>query len=267
MMETRDAALREMDLSRPAAARIYDSFLGGCHNFGVDRELAERLETDLPGIADSYQENRAFLRRAVEFMLAHDIRQFLDLGSGIPTIGQVHEVARRRTRDFRVVYVDNEPLTVAHSRPLLTREPNAAIIHADIRDPASVLRASQVRQLLDLSEPVGLLMSAVLHFVPDSDRPAELVEAYRDAVVPGSHLLIAHLTDSYDPAAMRTLADFYAESADPLHARSTSAIEKFLGDFEPIPPGPGLVATWRPEPGPRPAPRYEINYGAMTRKR
>lgn len=267
MVETRDVVLREMDLNRPAAARLYDSFLGGCHNFGIDRALAERLEAVLPGIADSYQENRAFLRRAVEFMLAHGVRQFLDLGSGIPAIGHVHEVARRRTRDFRVVYVDNEPLTVAHSRTLLTGEPNAAIIHADIRDPRSVLQASQVRQLLDLEKPVGLLMSAVLHFVPDSDRPAELVAAYRDAVAPGSHLLLAHFTDGYAPAVVRALTGFYAESSDPLHARSTGAIENFLGDFEPIPPGPALLADWRPEPGRHSDPRYELNYGAMARKR
>lgn len=265
MVDTRSAALREMDLTRPAAARIYDAFLGGSHNFGIDRDIVERIERELPGIAESYRENRAFLRRAVEFMLAHDIRQFLDLGSGTPTIGPVHEIARRRTRDFRVVYVDNEPLTVAHSRPLLTREPNATIIQADLRDSESVLHASQVRQLLDLDRPIGLLMSAVLHFVPDTDCPAELVEAYRDALAPGSHLLISHLTDTQNTAA-QMLAGFYAESSDPMHPRDTSVVEKFFGDFEQVPPGPELLSDWRPDPGPRIHPPHAVFHGGVARK-
>ena len=158
MVDTRKAAVREMDIGRPAAARMYDAFLGGCHNFGVERAMVERIGTALPGITGTYQENRAFLRRAVEYLLAHGVRQFLDLGSGIPTIGHVHEVARRRTRHFRVVYVDNEPLTVAHSKPLLAAEINAAITHADMRDPQSVLESAEVRALLNVDEPVGLLM-------------------------------------------------------------------------------------------------------------
>jgi hypothetical protein len=266
MMDTRSAELREMDLTRPAAARIYDSFLGGSHNLGVDREAAEHIEGELPGIAGSYRENRAFLRRAVEFMLAHDVRQFLDLGSGIPTIGAVHEIARRLTRDFRVVYVDNEPLTVAHSRPLLAGEPNATIIQADIRAPGSVLHASQVRQFLDLDHPIGLLLSAVLHFVPDTDRPVELAEVYREALAPGSHLLISHLTDSHDPATIQVLTGFYMQSADPMHPRSTSVIEKFFGDFEQVPPGPGLLSDWRPEPGPQIRTPYALLHGGVARK-
>ncbi|MFC7344320.1 SAM-dependent methyltransferase [Saccharopolyspora griseoalba] len=266
MVDTRSAEPRAMDLTRPAAARIYDSFLGGSHNFGVDREVVERIGGELPGIGESYWENRAFLRRAVEFMLAHGVRQFLDLGSGIPTIGPVHEIARRRTREFRVVYVENEPLTVAHSRPLLAAEPNATIIHDDLRAPDSVLRTSQVRQFLDLDRPIGLLMSAVLHFVPDTDRPAELVEAYRDALAPGSHLLISHLTDSHDPAAMQVLTGFYMESSDPMHPRGTSVVEKFFGDFEQVPPGPALLSDWRPEPGARDRPTYALLHGGVARK-
>lgn len=266
MVDTRSTTIREMDIDRPAAARMHDAFLGGCHNFGVERSIVERIETALPGIAGTYRESRAFLRRSVEYLLAHGVRQFLDLGSGIPTIGHVHEVARRRTRHFRVVYVDNEPLTVAHSKPLLAAEINAAITHADIRDPRSVLESSEVRALLDMDEPVGLLMSAVLHFIPDADRPEDLVAEYRDRLAPGSHLLISHVTDDHDPAAAHTLARYYAETADPLHLRSTERIESFFGGFTPVPPGATFLADWRPDPGtPTPAP-YRLLYGGIARK-
>lgn len=266
MVDTCGTTIREMDIDRPAAARMYDAFLGGCHNFGVERALVERIETALPGIAGTYRESRSFLRRSVEYLLAHGIRQFLDLGSGIPTIGHVHEVARRRTRHFRVVYVDNEPLTVAHSKPLLAAEINAAITHADIRDPRSVLESAEARALLDLDEPVGLLMSAVLHFIPDSDRPADLVAQYRDRLVPGSHLLISHVTGSHDPAQAHTLADYYAESADPLYLRDTKRIDSFFGDFTPVPPGTTYLADWRPDPGtPTPTP-YQLLHGGIAVK-
>ncbi|MDI2031487.1 SAM-dependent methyltransferase [Saccharopolyspora sp. TS4A08] len=266
MMDTRSTAIREMDINRPASARMYDAFLGGCHNFGVERSIVERLETALPGIGGTYRENRAFLRRAVEYLLAHGVRQFLDLGSGIPTIGHVHEVARRRTRHFRVVYVDNEPLTVAHSKPLLAAEINAAITHADIRDPKSVLCSPEVRALLDLDEPVGLLMSSVLHYLPDSDQPAELVATYREVLAPGSHLVISHVTDSHDPAPARVLAEHYAETSDPIHLRDTREIESFFGDLDPVPPGAACLADWRPDPGtPVPSP-YRLVHGGIARK-
>ncbi|KAA5830053.1 SAM-dependent methyltransferase [Saccharopolyspora hirsuta] len=268
MVDTRNSPARQMDIVRPAAARIYDAFLGGSHNFGVERGFAERIEQALPGIGATYQENRAFLRRTVEFLLARGVRQFLDLGSGIPTIGHLHEVARRRTRDFRVLYVDNEPLTVAHSRPLLADEPRADILLADCRDPESVLHAPETQELLDLDRPVGLLMTSVLHFVPDSDDPLGLVEAYRDALVPGSHLVVSHVTGTHAPEAVRVLADFYAETSDPLHPRETSWIDKLFGDFEVLPPGTTYLADWRPDPG-QPtsaADRYQLLYGGVARK-
>ncbi|MGW1680703.1 SAM-dependent methyltransferase [Saccharopolyspora sp. NPDC002376] len=268
MVDTRNSPTRQMDITRPAAARIYDAFLGGGHNFGVERQFVERVEQALPGIGAAYQENRAFLRRTVEFLLARGVRQFLDLGSGTPTIGHLHEVARRRTRDFRVLYVDNEPLTVAHSKPLLATEPHAAILQADCRDPASVLLAPETQELLDLSKPVGLLMTSVLHFVPDSDDPLGLVEAYRDALAPGSHLVVSHVTGTRAPEAVRTLADFYAETTDPLHPRETSWIDKLFGDFEVLPPGTTYLTDWRPDPGhpTSPADQYHLHYGGVARK-
>lgn len=268
MVDARNAPVRQMDITRPAAARIYDAFLGGGHNFGVERDFVERVERVLPGIGASYRENHAFLRRAVEFLLASGVRQFLDLGSGIPTIGHLHEVARRRTRDFRVLYVDNEPLTVAHSRPLLADEPRAEILLADCRDPESVLRSPEARRMLDLREPVGVLMTSVLHFVPDADDPAGLVEAYRDAVVPGSHLVVSHVTGTSEPEAVQVLADCYAQTSDPLHPRETSWIDKLFGDFEVLPPGTTHLADWRPDPE-HPvgaAGRYRVLHGGVARK-
>ncbi|RRO14772.1 hypothetical protein EIL87_18735 [Saccharopolyspora rhizosphaerae] len=265
MVDTRSTPVREMDIDRPAAARLQDAFLGGSHNFGVERALVERIEKALPGIAGTYRESRAFLRRSVEYLLAHGVRQFLDLGSGIPTIGHVHEVARKRTRHFRVVYVDNEPLTVGHSKPLLAAELNAAITHADIRDPQSVFESPEVRALLAVDEPVALLMSSVLHFIPDSDDPEGLVAHYRERLVPGSHLLISHVTDTHDLPRARTLADFYAETADPLHLRSTERIDAFFGDFTQVPPAPTHLADWRPDPGTPTPPPYRLLHGGMAR--
>ena len=266
MVDTRRTVVREMDISRPAAARMYDAFLGGCHNFGVERAIVERIEAALPGIAGTYVESRAFLRRAVEYLLARGVRQFLDLGSGIPTIGHVHEVARRRTRHFRVVYVDNEPLTVAHSKPLLAANLNAGITNADIRDPQAVLESSEVRAMLRMDEPVGLLMSSVLHFIPDSDEPADLVAEYRDRLAPGSHLLISHLTDDHDPVTARTLADHYAETSDPVHLRDAERIEDFFGEFTRVPPGTTWLAEWRPDPGAAAAAPLRLMRGGLARK-
>jgi hypothetical protein len=266
MVDTQTLPPREMDLELPSAARVYDAFLGGSHNFGIEREFVERVEEALPGVTDVYRENRAFMRRTVEHLIRYGIRQFLDLGSGIPTIGHVHEIARRRTSDFSVLYVDNEPLTVAHSRPLLATDPRADIIEADCRDPESILQAPEAAELLDLDRPVALVMSAVLHFIPDADEPGSLVAAYRDVLAPGSHLAITHVTGSADAAAMSTLEDLYAETADPLVARSTEWIEALFGDFGLLPPGMSYLNDWRPDPGQRARPQYRILYGGLARK-
>jgi hypothetical protein len=267
MVDTQHPPQREMELDRPCAARIYDAFLGGSHNLGADRAFVERVEAALPGITEVYRENRAFVRRTVEYLIAQGVRQFLDLGSGIPTIGHVHEVARRRTRHFRVLYVDNEPLTVAHSRPLLADEPRAEIIWADCREPESILQAPETSTLLDLDRPVALLMSAVLHFIPDSDDPQSLMATYREVIADGSYLAVSHATGTADPVAMRTLEDLYRETADPLIARDTDRIDALFGDFDLLPPGTSYLTDWRPDPdqaGTRP--RYRVLYGGLARK-
>lgn len=267
MVDTQHIEARGMDLDRPCAARIYDACLGGGHNFGVERRFVERLEARLPGITWVFRENRAFMRRALEYLLDHGIRQFLDLGSGIPTIGHVHEVVKRRCRDFTVLYVDNEPLTVAHSRPLLANEPRVEMIRGDARDPKSILHAPEVSELLDLTKPVGLLMSAMLHFIPDSDDPESLVDTYHDLVAAGSYLMLSHSTDAMDTSAMHTLCDLYEESADPLFTRATDRIDSLFGDFEVLPPGSKYLANWRPDPdGDFDRAPYRLLYGGLGKK-
>lgn len=267
MVDTQYLRAREMDLARPCAARVYDAFLGGSHNFGVEREFVERVEQTLPGIGSVFRENRAFVRRTVEHLINDGVYQFLDLGSGIPTIGYVHEVARRKVPDVRVLYVDNEPLTVAHSRPLLSDEPRVDIINADCRDPQSILQSPEAEALLDFNRPIGLLMSGLLHFLVDTDEARAMVGHYRDLLPPGSYLMISHLTDAMDGFAARALSALYDESSDPLVVRNTAWITDLFGDFDLIPPGTSYLTDWRPDPdGDFDRPRYRILYGGVARK-
>ena len=179
---------------RPSVARLYDFLLGGRHNYAADRELARRVLQAEPNARRLVAANRAFLRRAVRFMLDAGIDQFVDLGSGIPTQENVHEIARRTSPDSRVVYVDHDQDAVAHSRHILSGDPLASAINADLRDPAVVLAHPEVRRLIDFSQPVGVLMVAVLHFVSDDEDPAGVVAAYAGRLAPGSYLVISHAT-------------------------------------------------------------------------
>src|SRR5947208_805756 len=183
-MELSSGVPDDIDVTRPSAARVYDYFLGGAHNFEVDRQLAAQIASLTPNLAQTMRANRSFLRRAVRYLVAQGIEQFLDLGSGIPTTGNVHEVAQAANLRARVVYVDNEPVAVAHSRHLLATNPYATIVDADLRRPSVVMRHHETRRLLDFSRPVAVLMVSVLHFVTDEEDPAGIVAAYRDALAP-----------------------------------------------------------------------------------
>lgn len=262
----RDA--REVDLDRPCAARIHNAFLGGSYNFAVEREFIERAEQKIPTLAEGFVESRAFLRRSVDVLLEQGIRQFLDLGSGIPTIGHVHEVVHARDVPARVLYVDNEPLTVSHSKGLLADVPGTEIIRADIRDPGSILDSPEAHDLFDLAEPVALVANATIQLLPDSDHPDTVLGAYRDAVVPGSYLLLSHLTGAAEPEQMRTLQTLYTETSDPVYPRSTERIEALFGAFELLPPGAGFLADWRPDVDglPRQRPYLRVLYGGLGRK-
>ncbi|WP_433265218.1 SAM-dependent methyltransferase [Actinosynnema sp. CS-041913] len=249
------------DADRPNVARLFDYYLGGAHNFAVDREFAEQSMRVIP-TAEIVQHTRAFLRRAVRACVANGIRQFLDLGSGIPTAGNVHEVAHQADPACRVVYVDNEPATAAHGRTMLRDNPRVAMAEADIRDPAAVLCSPEARALLDLSEPVGLLMVAILSYLPDEDRPAELVGRYRDALAPGSHLVVSHLTGDVQPEMAEKLVGVAAATMTPIVARSRAEIEPLLAGFDLLEPGLVLAARWRGE-GEVSSGAETVSYGAV----
>jgi hypothetical protein len=233
------------DLSRPSAARIYDYLLGGAHNLAADRAVAQRLEAIQPQVATVARRNRAFLRRAVRFMLGQGVRQFLDLGSGIPTVGNVHEVAQEIDPGARVVYVDYEPVAVAHSRMLLKDNPNAAALEADVTDTAAVLTSEPVRTLLDLTEPVGLLAITIGHYLPPDVRP--VFTAYRDAVTSGSYLAITHLTNDFAVLSDPRVAETMRSTQDHIFPRTRDEVLALFDGFELVEPGLTTSANWRPD--------------------
>jgi SAM-dependent methyltransferase len=240
-----------IDLDRPSVARMYDHYLGGSHNFEVDRRAAEAVSRIYPGMAAAARANRSFLRRAVHHLAEQGIEQFLDLGSGIPTVGSVHEVARAVNPACRVAYVDVEPVAVAHSTALLADEPGTVAVQGDLRSPDTVLADPEVRELLDFSQPIGVLLVAVLHFVAESDAPRDLVDAYLSAVVPGSHLVISHA--SLDGIALdevpgaEAVRQIYRRTDSPLVVRSRAEIAELFTGLELAPPGVVPLSEWRPD--------------------
>ncbi|RSD07964.1 SAM-dependent methyltransferase [Amycolatopsis eburnea] len=232
------------DLSRPSAARIYDYLLGGAHNLAPDREVARKLEAIQPQVAAVARRNRAFLRRAVRFLLDQGIRQFLDLGSGIPTVGNVHEVAQAVDPAAKVVYVDYEPVAVAHSRMLLKGNAHAAAIEADATDSAKVLKADATTRLLDLEQPVGLLAITLGHYLPDVER---IFKNYRDALAPGSYLALTHLTNDFAVLNDPRVAETMRQTQDHIFPRTKSEVLAIFDGFELVEPGLTTSANWRPD--------------------
>jgi S-adenosyl methyltransferase len=247
-MERPDWAPEGIDLTRPSAARIYDYWLGGTHNFAVDREIARGVTAVVPDTAQIMQANRAFLHRAVGYLVGQGIRQFLDLGSGIPTLGNVHEEAQKAAPDAKVVYVDIDPVAVAHSRHILTGNANATAILGDLRDVAVILDDPTVRSRLDFGQPVAVLMMAVLHFVPDSDDPVGIVGRFRDALVPGSYLVLSHGTqDAMTPEARQTATEMFTRTSTPFNSRTRDAVMTMFDGFDLVEPGLVWSVQWRPE--------------------
>jgi SAM-dependent methyltransferase len=240
------------DVAKPAtAARIYDYILGGTHNFPADRAAAEMLIEATPTIPAIARATRAFLRRAVGFLAETGVRQFLDVGSGIPTAGHVHQVAES-VPDARVVYVDIDPVAVAESLELLEGNERATAIRADLRDPAAILEHPETRRVIDFRQPVGLLLVSMLHFVDDTAYPA--VERLVAATVPGSYLTISHGTvpddDELPPALVdRAHAVYRSSTATPLQTRDRASIERFFAGLELVEPGLVWAPLWRPAPG------------------
>lgn len=225
---------------------MYDYVLGGSHNFAVDREMLDKIVAVAPIVSQIALLNRAFLRRAVLTLVESGIRQFLDLGSGIPTVGNVHEIAQRAAPEARVVYVDNEPVAVAHSELVLEGNDRATAILADMRDPAGILNHPKTQRLLDFNAPIGLLMVTVFHYVADSDGPMELMAAYRDVLTSGSYLALSHLTADFETAEVTGIVNLMKNSPNPVYPRTREEIASLFTGFELLEPGLVTTAQWRP---------------------
>jgi hypothetical protein len=236
----------DVDVSKPNAARVYDYILGGANNFDVDRVFAKQVIDIMPDLAFLAIENRSFLRRSTRFLAEQGIRQYIDLGSGIPSAGSVHEVVQAVDPACKIVYVDFEAIAVAHSELMLADNPNADILRADYRNPASVLDSPVTRSLIDFSQPVAVLMYTAMHFVADSDEPKKLVATYRDATVPGSYLALSHATAD-DRPEMEDLATAYGQTANAVVMRSRDRVAEFLDGYDLVEPGLVFTAQWRGE--------------------
>lgn len=222
-----------VDPDKPSPARLYDYFLGGTNNLPVDREAADRLKAAVPDIVDAMWANRGFHGRAAVWLARQGIRQFIDIGSGLPTQNNTHQAVHKVAPEARVVYVDNDPMVAAHSGLLLAGDGTTTLITADMRDPDAVLGAPGLRRLIDFSEPAGVLMTAVLHFVADEADPWGLVARYMAAVAPGSYLALSHGTyDKIPPNSIQAGNETYANATEQTHLRTQAEVERFFDGLE-----------------------------------
>ncbi|MEU8229015.1 SAM-dependent methyltransferase [Actinoplanes sp. NPDC048967] len=262
----------DLQTDRPHPARVYDYLLGGKDNFAADRAAAEQGIKANPASRTPPRENRAFLRRAVRFLAAErGIDQFLDIGTGIPSAPNVHHVAQQVNPAARIVYVDNDPIVLAHARALLTSTPEGRTeyLDADLRDVDSILNAPQLRDTLDLNRPVGLLLIAILHFIGDENDPDDIVARLLAALPPGSHLVLSHLTGDFAPEAWERVAAIYRRTGVTMQVRPKERIARFFTGLELVEPGIELVNRWRPDgPNPDGEPTdAEVSvYGGVARK-
>ncbi|TMR20969.1 hypothetical protein ETD86_17095 [Nonomuraea turkmeniaca] len=237
------------DPNTPNPARMYDYLLGGKDNFAVDREAVDRLVAHIPEAGSLARANRAFLQRAVRHLAAAGVRQFLDLGSGLPTQGNVHEVVRDVAPDAKVVYVDHDPVVATHAREMLEEAGRVAFVQADLRCPAELLAAPEVTGLLDLTEPVAVLLVSILHFVQDDDDPQAIVKILRDAMAPGSYLVLTHAVATLGRRQAEDGAKkvYRGSSNGGATGRTVAEIRAFFGDFELVEPGLVQAMDWRPD--------------------
>ncbi|URM89026.1 SAM-dependent methyltransferase [Streptomyces sp. MRC013] len=243
-----------IDTSRPHPARVYDWFLGGKDNYPVDEEMAHQLLTVYARGRDIARVNRAFMHRAIRRLGEAGVRQYLDIGTGIPTEPNLHQVAQRVAPESRIVYCDNDPIVLAHAEALLRSVPEGATayIQADARDPQAILeRAGEV---LDFTRPVALSLLALLHFVDDEDGAYELVSRLVERLAPGSYLVLSHITSDFDPESAAKARAVYRGSGLTLRPRTREELTRFFDGLEPVEPGVTPAADWHPEPGdPAPA--------------
>jgi hypothetical protein len=267
-----DDLVPDIDVSKAHPARMYDYYIGGKNHFAADRETAEKALQGWKSGRTGLRENRKFLGRAVRYLAAEaGVRQFLDIGSGLPTTNNVHEVAQQAAPDARVVYVDNDPLVLAHARALLTSSPQGrtAYIQADLRDPAAILDDPATRDVLDFSQPVALMLVAVLHFMPDEFSPGPIIASLMNALPRGSYLVASHLTGEFDRDGAEVGQRAYRDSGIPLQLRDGDEFAElaFTG-LDLVPPGVVLVSEWRRNVSePLPTAAEVACFGGVARKR
>lgn len=233
-----------IDPAVPSPARVYDYVLGGTNNYQADRDAAENIRAQIPEMKDGAWANRGFHQRAARWIAECGIGQFIDLGAGLPTVGNTHEVVQKINPHARVVYADNDPVVYAHATELLADSHTATLIQADLRDPDSILGNRELRELTDFAQPAGLLLTAVMNFVPDSSDPWGLVRRYMDALAPGSYLALSHWTDDkVPPRAAQRVREVYSRGTQPIYFRSKASIERFFDGLEIVPPYEGAQPT------------------------
>jgi hypothetical protein len=247
-MDTTTWVSDEIPMDRPNAARIYDYYLGGYHNFEVDRLAADRLTETNPDVRLASWVNRAFLRRCVRFLVEQGMDQFLDIGSGIPTVGNVHEIAQASDPAACVVYVDIDPVAVAHSQAMLQGNPRAVAIRADARQPDQILAHAEVRRLLDWSRPAAVLFAGVLHLLPDDDQAYRAVVTLRDVLAAGSYVAVSHPSyEDASPTLMQQLNTLTEASASRYQYRTLAKVRRFFDGLDLVEPGLVHTPLWRPE--------------------
>ncbi|HVV23844.1 MAG TPA: SAM-dependent methyltransferase [Pseudonocardiaceae bacterium] len=266
-MELPDWVPEGVEVTVPNAARMYDYTLGGYHNFAVDREYIEKAIQAMPGIVGVAHANRAFVGRSVRWLVDAGVRQFLDIGSGIPTLGNVHEVAQDAAPDSRVMYVDIDPVAVAHSRALLAGNDLAGVVQADLRHPADILNHPDVLALLDFSRPVAVLLNAVMHFLPDSDDPVGIVARIGESLSTGSYLVMTHGREMRDTAQEQAkVATLYRSTPTSFHLRDEDYVRRMFDGFDLVDPGITTVTDWHPDPDEQDMPPQDTMLAAVGRK-
>jgi hypothetical protein len=260
----------EIDTTKPHSARMYDFFLGGKDNFAADRATAGKALEAWPAMRTAARENRAFLGRAVRYLAQEaGITQFLDIGSGLPGVGNVHEVAQEVNPAARVVYVDNDPIVLAHGRALLVSKPEgrSVYIEADMRDPEKILSHPVVKDTLDFTKPVALMLVSVLHFVTDDGQVRQIVRPLIDALPSGSYVTVSHATSEFAPATVEAGRAYTRGGVDVIGRDHDRFADLIFRGLTLVPPGVVVVSEWRPEPDTLLPPRADVsNNGAVARK-
>ncbi|MFG2653501.1 SAM-dependent methyltransferase [Streptomyces sp. NPDC048436] len=253
-----------IDTSKPHPARVYDYLLGGKDNYAVDQEAGEELVAVAPEARKGVRANRAFLERAVRFVVSQDVRQILDVGTGLPTSPNIHEIAQSINPDVRVAYIDNDPIVKAHGDALLSRSGDTGIVLADLRTPQDLVHHPEIRRLIDFDEPVALFLVAILHFVTEAEQPERIVATLRDALPTGSYLVLSHATGDF--ADRRGARAVYDKATATLNLRTRSEVERLFEGFTLLAPGLVQAPFWRPD-APTPAGSSDIGfYAGVARK-